>query len=215
MIPCWWEFVLASYADLSSTTKSSNFQPISAEILTLDAMGNVRSGCSGTFQLGPGSELKLPMSSLVFVFWFAYNVSMCPGQDFYSGASSSYLVITSGKQSPFLVAKNFLNNVSASFTSRSVTVTGHPRTSLSPTPQTYHYTIRNRVRVAIRQMINLFNFIFTHAACATAKYRSHRVSNARGGKLSSTATSLDNTLSPCQGPPFKLKGGVGLRDREV
>ena len=110
--------------------------------------------------------------------------------------------------------KNFLNNVSASFSSRSVTVTGHPRTSLSPTPQTYHYTIRNRVRVAIRQMINLFNFIFTHAACATAKYRSHRVSNARGGRLSSTATSLDNTWSPCQGPPFKLKGGVGLRDRK-
>ena len=96
-----YEFVLDGYAGQSSTTKSLNVQLISAEILTPDATGNVRSGCSGTFQLGPGSELKLPMSSLVFVFWFAYNVSTCPGQDFYSGASSSYLVITSGKSHPF------------------------------------------------------------------------------------------------------------------
>ena len=59
-----YEFVLDSYAGQSSTTKSLNVQLISAEILTPDATGNVRSGCSGTFQLGPGSELKLPMSSL-------------------------------------------------------------------------------------------------------------------------------------------------------
>ena len=178
-------------------------------------MGTVRSGCSGTFQLGPGIVLKLPMSSLVFVFLVCLQCFHVSWSRFLLRSLIFISCHNVWKTVTLSSCKNCLNNVSASFSSRSVTVTGHPRTSLSPTPQTYHYTIRNRVRVAIRQMINLFNFIFTHAACATAKYRSHRVSNARGGKLSSTATSLDNTLSPCQGPPFKLKGGVGLRDREV
>ena len=41
-----------------------------------------------------------------------------------------------------------------------------------------------------------------------------RMSTARGGRLAYTTTSLHNTQSPWQGPPFELKGGAGLWEEE-
>ena len=134
-----YEFVLDSYAGQSSTTKSLNVQLISAEILTPDATGNVRSGCSGTFQLGPGSELKLPMSSLVFVFLVCLQCFHVSWSRFLLRSLIFISCHNVWKTVTLFSCKNFLNNVSASFSSRPVTVTGHPRTSLSPTPQTYSH----------------------------------------------------------------------------